>query len=728
MATQQRRKSLLGTVKVPKDAKIDFAIVSCSLVKEAAKYSQVLVEIDMPGQEDDLQRSNKTPVKLGEAKVNWTAKYDVGVGGGLAVRKALVAAMQSEEEEDSEVLLSLIGINGKGKEVILGAATYRLEKILATKKDIVKEALPILGDGDKKMGDMTVSIKALAALTALQAEADAEMAESQVKAAEKTNQVLALNVIELDLGQKKTPMDSASLRFEVVGAPPSLKPISSPALKLGGNNVASEVDFDASWAVPLGTPLRTELMKARRAGLLKLRVHIDEQKKKIVGSGDKAVPIGVAELNLSGSLNGKELRDVEDEDVELVIKGLSSSASQIGTLTCAVEVLAVLRGLDDEGNDAVDADAEAAKARRGSTFFGSKPAAVVGALSTSAVPTLHVSLDKVVLSAAGCIDPTDAKKKVTHLRVEVDMLGTEKEPLRTAVCKVASKAATVSFEKGYLAGPKSKLAAKYLAALKSEDEADSEVQLVVLACDASGKELGEIGVAHKSLEQLVSDGRDHHGPLKVIADEGGTNMGELMCKITAVAALKAAEAAAEAPDEPEPAPSANDSSRNRRRGADSDRESDKDDDGRGVGLSRQGSRSRNDSEDEASASTSARRRGRSAAKEEEKEDEDEKPEKPARQNSSKRSFFGRKSKESADESTDGLTSGDDSPLVRRRAKKADAEERELVLGTADEVSLSLTTLTLKNDKVLAKAVGKDVDVKTAKIRVEVCLAIDLGCL
>ena len=59
---------------------------------------------------------------------------------------------------------------------------------------------------------------------------------------------------------------------------------------------------------------------------------------------------------------------------------------------------------------------------------------------------------------------------------------------------------------------------RYLEALDSDETEDSEVQFVVLACDEKGKELpeGEIGVARCSLEQLVSEGKDHSGPLSII--------------------------------------------------------------------------------------------------------------------------------------------------------------------------------------------------------------------
>ena len=106
--------------------------------------------------------------------------------------------------------------------------------------------------------------------------------------------------------------------------------------------------------------------------------------------------------------------------------------------------------------------------------------------------------------------------------VEIDMLGTDKEPLRTEPTKVAKGKAVLSFSKEYRAAVGSKLASKYLEALDSEETEDSEVQLVVLACDNAGKELGEVGTAACSLEELLKRGKDHTGPLPIKRADGSS--------------------------------------------------------------------------------------------------------------------------------------------------------------------------------------------------------------
>ena len=96
-----RNRSGLFSRAPPAAATLTMQVASVSLKGKAALHAKVLVEVDMPGKEDDLTRSAAAPVKLGEAKVNLAAKYDVGQYDS-PVRAALVAALQTEEEEDSE--------------------------------------------------------------------------------------------------------------------------------------------------------------------------------------------------------------------------------------------------------------------------------------------------------------------------------------------------------------------------------------------------------------------------------------------------------------------------------------------------------------------------------------------------------------------------------------------------------------------------------------------------
>ena len=149
---------------------------------------------------------------------------------------------------------------------------------------------------------------------------------------------------------------------------------------------------------------------------------------------------------------------------------LDTNPQTLGTLTCTVECLAMLRGLDAEEDDT--APDEGGKKKSVLSLSGGKGAAVV-ATALSGVPSVRVALSAVMLAESGATLPAadkgkgaapDAKpQKVTHVRVEIDMLATDKENLRTAPSKLGAKAtAPLTFERDYLAGPESKLALTYV--------------------------------------------------------------------------------------------------------------------------------------------------------------------------------------------------------------------------------------------------------------------------
>ena len=105
----------------PPAATLSVHVATVSLRGKAALNSKVLVEVDMPGKEDELTRSEPIPVKLGEAKVNLLARYEVG-DADSPVRAALIAALQTEDEDDSLLLINVKSISENGAEVLLGSA------------------------------------------------------------------------------------------------------------------------------------------------------------------------------------------------------------------------------------------------------------------------------------------------------------------------------------------------------------------------------------------------------------------------------------------------------------------------------------------------------------------------------------------------------------------------------------------------------------------------------
>jgi hypothetical protein len=201
------RISLFGA-RTPADAKIELTVVSVSLTsKLAQRYDgkKVIVELDMPGQEDELKRSAAVVLKLGEAKVNWLCKYEIGSSGSdNPVREALIAALLTDEDEDSEVLINVYGVNedspttsakkdsAAAKETLLGTAVFRLETILHNKQEVHGESLPVRDAASSQVGELTLTTHSLAAMTALKADAMEAAAADVAAKATKSRQVLVL--------------------------------------------------------------------------------------------------------------------------------------------------------------------------------------------------------------------------------------------------------------------------------------------------------------------------------------------------------------------------------------------------------------------------------------------------------------------------------------------------------------------------------------------------------
>ena len=151
---------------------------------------------------------------------------------------------------------------------------------------------------------------------------------------------------------------------------------------------------------------------------------------------------------------------------------------------------------------------------------------------------MTVSITSVSLSENALLAAAIDKSKATKLKVEVDLstLGGGTADTETVNLR-RNKADAVGFKKDCDASA-GWIFEGVAKAMDSPEKEDSEVQLLVLACDKNGKELGEIGIAHCSLEELVADGKDHTGSLPIKHAKTGKDAGEVICDITAVGALK----------------------------------------------------------------------------------------------------------------------------------------------------------------------------------------------
>ena len=80
--------------------------------------------------------------QVGVAKLNsWAAKYTIA--GDSSVRKAIVDALQTGTEGDSEVLLNLNAVSDSKVETPLGEGSIKLEELLKSGKDYKGKIVPV---------------------------------------------------------------------------------------------------------------------------------------------------------------------------------------------------------------------------------------------------------------------------------------------------------------------------------------------------------------------------------------------------------------------------------------------------------------------------------------------------------------------------------------------------------------------------------------------------------
>ena len=194
--------------------------------KTAVAASKVVIELDMPGKEDEMIKSEAAAVKTGVANVNLKARFEVFKSGD-PVREALIAALQTEEEEDSEVLIYLHGVSGTGAQNTLGVASFRLERILATKKDVKAQLVPFLDNAGSTVAEAKMTVTALAALSALQAEARQQQSYKLEAAATTSGDVIGASITQLSLRQLRADKipPFAVVRCELLGSAGLTKPI-----------------------------------------------------------------------------------------------------------------------------------------------------------------------------------------------------------------------------------------------------------------------------------------------------------------------------------------------------------------------------------------------------------------------------------------------------------------------------------------------------------------------
>ena len=131
--------------------------------KLGMQAESLAVEVDMLNSEQEPACPAAALKPGGLATFDFEKEYDASEGSAL--RKAISAAFESVEEEDSQIQFVLLAVNAQGGEdVELGMAVISLERMLDEEKDHAG-TLEIRDDKDKKLvGKLTCEVTALRAL------------------------------------------------------------------------------------------------------------------------------------------------------------------------------------------------------------------------------------------------------------------------------------------------------------------------------------------------------------------------------------------------------------------------------------------------------------------------------------------------------------------------------------------------------------------------------------
>ena len=182
-----------------------------------------------------------------------SSRWDVSLAEGTPLLAAVRDALASEDEQDSDVYFVLHGadaLGGAPRE--LGSAHINLERLLKRGSDATRERLPILDPKGARVGAVTVSLRALDALTWAKRGADESM-------------VFGVRVGALTLaaaGQAR--LDGRSTALVEVVMPAGIAPLRSAAARIMGGK--ADIGFKASAEVAAGSATHGELAAALAAG------------------------------------------------------------------------------------------------------------------------------------------------------------------------------------------------------------------------------------------------------------------------------------------------------------------------------------------------------------------------------------------------------------------------------------------------------------------------------
>ena len=321
-------RASVAAKKAAQELEILFTLESVGLKGKTATVkppAQIQIEVDMPGEESEMTKTPSVSVKVGTAKLNnYIARYNVSQES--VIRSSLVEALQSENEEDSEVLFNLIAVNDKKGGTTLGYGSVKLERLLATGADYKSKAIPVKDRDEVLIAELKLSTTCLAAMQGVEKEVQSKLAESALAKAKKDKQCILLDVASVslkDLPAKSRPT-AAVLKAELIGVK-STKPVEGPEVPLADGE--AELEFDAPFIIPPGSQLRAEAEAARAKGTLKLKLSVVP-----IVKGKQGKEIGSGEIDLSGSIANVKAAEEDDEVCELkgpMVKGVSPKIGEI---------------------------------------------------------------------------------------------------------------------------------------------------------------------------------------------------------------------------------------------------------------------------------------------------------------------------------------------------------------------------------------------------------------
>ena len=385
--------------------------------------ASVVVEVDMPGDEEPV-RSKTVPLKKGgkAGPLGFDQAYDAGPTSSLL--GALVDAMETAEKADSEVHFIVLGM-GKS-EAELGVAKLSLEDILEKGKDLTGASLPIRAGGGsgEQVGELSLSVSALAAMRAVKKAADGEPDEAAATPREAAKPASATPQ-KKSSGPPPEPdtlgvyISGLSLHAAALGPKPKVPPIRATVTVLGLEPQASpplkvdrELKAASSFYAHFGCDAKSRLRKAMAAQLPGLdpedpvvSIELAEEGKKgreTKGEWARAELLLPRLLALPGDAAEVEVDMLRGDDV-------------VGLLTLSLNGLALLRQL--AGRPEPDAGATAAPGEPTRRRRSAQPAAEA---------SISVRVSSAKLNGAGAkLVPAAAS-----LVVEVDLPG-EDEPLKS---------------------------------------------------------------------------------------------------------------------------------------------------------------------------------------------------------------------------------------------------------------------------------------------------------